>query len=538
MKKKTNTIYLTVVFLLILSARCPFACALSPSNDIQQHSGQSNGGKGAVVEVKFNSPKDDNRLIAFPTAEGYGKYATGGRGGDVYIVTNLNDTGAGSLRQGLKNNGKARTIVFAVSGTIELKSKLKVCSNTTIAGQTAPGDGICLKNYALNIDGDNVIVRFIRSRLGDEYDCEDDAINARYHKNIIIDHCSASWSIDETMSIYHCDSVTIQWCICAESLFKSSHAKGAHGFGGVWGNNYSTYHHNLLASHSSRNPRFASGCGYNDYRNNVIFNWGYNSCYGGEKYQSGQEATRNFTIVNMVANYYKPGPATNKGAVSSRIVNPSYSTSPEDNYGQWYVDENVVEGSDNATRDNWSYGVDSESIKAKMRLTAPWDAMSICQQSAVDAYLSVLDSAGCIFPKRDAVDIRIVSDVRKGTCTYGGAGYTEARGNRLVNPSAVTGIIDSPNDVGGWPELHSLPAPTDSDKDGMPDEWETAHGLDPHNATDHNKTAPNGYTYLECYLNSLVTSEGNSSRINSISSTPSLKSMYKYDLTEGVFHLF
>ena len=476
--------------------------------------------------------QDDSRLTAFPSAEGYGKYATGGRGGDVYIVTNLKDTGAGSLRQGLKNNGKPRTIVFAVSGTIELKSKLKVYSNTTIAGQTAPGDGICLKNYALNIDGDNVIIRYIRSRLGDEYECEDDAINARYHKNIIIDHCSASWSIDETMSIYHCDSVTIQWCICAESLFKSSHAKGTHGFGGIWGSNHSTYHHNLLASHSSRNPRFASGCGYNDYRNNVVFNWGYNSCYGGEKYQSGQEATRNFTIINMVANYYKPGPATNKGNMRYRIANPSYGTEPADNYGQWYVAENVVEGSDEATNDNWTYGIqlNNESIKAKMRLEAPWDAMPIRQQTAAEAYQSVLDNAGCTFPNRDAVDTRIVSDVRSGTCTYSGTGYTEARGSRLINPSAITGIIDSPDDVGGWPVLHTLPAPTDSDNDGMPDEWETSHGLNPHDASDRNNVAPDGYTWLEKYLNSLITSEEIHSHIQKIYNNSNLNSQHKYNL--------
>ncbi len=449
------------------------------------------------------------RQLAFPTAEGYGKYATGGRGGDVYVVTNLNDAGEGSLREGLKSNGAPRTIVFAVSGIIELKSKLKVCSNTTIAGQTAPGDGICLKNYALSINGDNVVIRFIRSRLGDEYGCEDDAVNARFHKNIIVDHCSASWSIDETMSIYRCDSVTIQWCILAESLFKSLHVKGSHGFGGIWGNDHGTYHHNLLANHSSRNPRFASGCGYNDFRNNVIFNWGYNSCYGGEKYQSGQEEKYNLTVINMVANYYKPGPATNKGALRYRIANPSVGAEPADNYGLWYVGGNMVEGFDDATRDNWTFGVqlNDEAVKAKLRLEEPWDAMPIRQQSASDAYQAVLADAGCIYPCRDAVDARIVNDVRTGICTYGGAGYTAAKGNRLPDPKAVTGIIDSPADVGGWPVYQSEPAPADYDRDGMPDAWESSHGLNPHDASDRNGIDRNGYTHLENYLNSLVTAD-------------------------------
>ena len=448
---------------------------------------------------------EDRRLLAFPTAEGYGKYTSGGRGGDVYIVTNLNDTGAGSFRQGLKNNGKPRTIVFAVSGTIELKSKLKVYSNTTIAGQTAPGDGVCLKNYALNIDGDNVIIRYIRSRLGDEYSCEDDAINSRFRKNIIIDHCSASWSIDETMSIYHCDSVTIQWCISSESLYASSHAKGTHGFGGIWGNNYSTYHHNLLSCHSSRNPRFASGCGYNDFRNNVVYNWGYNSCYGGEKYQTGSEDVYNFTMINMVGNYYKPGPATLKGEVSYRFANPSYRTSPTDDYGQWYVAGNVMVGSEMATQDNWKYGVHvgDVTIKEKMRLNDPWLAMPIREQAPENAYISVLDSVGCILPCRDAVDIRIINDVRNGIASYEGTGYRSNYASRVVDNTKILGIIDSPEDVEGWPVLQSQSAPTDSDKDGMPDEWELQHGLNPNDASDRNSIGEGGYTQLECYINNI-----------------------------------
>lgn len=242
-------------------------------------------------------------VLAFPTAEGYGKYTIGGRGGKVYEVTNLNDSGEGSLRAAIEAKGP-RTVVFRVSGTIDLKSALNIRNPyITIAGQTAPGDGICIKRYPLNISADEVIIRYIRIRLGDESTRSDDAISARYRKNIILDHISASWSIDETMSIYHCENVTIQWCMITESLSQSNHTKGSHGFGGIWGSNYSTYHHNLLAHHSSRNPRWASGGGFNDYRNNVLYNWGYNSSYGGEKHQVGNPKFSDITV-NFVNNYY------------------------------------------------------------------------------------------------------------------------------------------------------------------------------------------------------------------------------------------
>lgn len=443
----------------------------------------------------------DNKPLAFPTAEGYGKYTVGGRGGKVYEVTNLNDSGEGSLRAAVEAEGP-RTVVFRVSGTIDLKRALSIKNPyITIAGQTAPGDGICIKRYPLNIGADEVIIRYIRVRLGNETGNDTDAISCRYRKNIILDHVSASWSIDETMSVYHCENVTIQWCMITESLFNSNHVKGSHGFGGIWGSNNSSYHHNLIAHHSSRNVRWASGGGNNDYRNNVLYNWGYNSSYGGEKQQVGNPKFCSFKI-NFVSNYYKPGPATLAGEVSYRIVNPSYRG--ENDYGMWYVANNVVEGNEKVSADNWNGGVQpkgGEKMLKKFRLDTPWNSMKINEQSPEEAYKTVLANAGCTLPKRDVIDNRIVDEVRNGYATYEGASYKKLK--KVKDASKKTGIIDSQEDVGGWPLLKSAPAPADSDHDGMPDEWEKKNGLNPNDPADGNTVNEDGYTNLEKYLNSL-----------------------------------
>lgn len=443
----------------------------------------------------------DNKPLAFPTAEGYGKYTVGGRGGKVYEVTNLNDSGEGSLRAAVEAEGP-RTVVFRVSGTIDLKRALSIKNPyITIAGQTAPGDGICIKRYPLNIGADEVIIRYIRVRLGNETGNDTDAISCRYRKNIILDHVSASWSIDETMSVYHCENVTIQWCMITESLFNSNHVKGSHGFGGIWGSNNSSYHHNLIAHHSSRNVRWASGGGNNDYRNNVLYNWGYNSSYGGEKQQVGNPKFSSFKI-NFVSNYYKPGPATLAGEVSYRIVNPSYRG--ENDYGMWYVANNVMEGNEKVSADNWNGGVQpkgGEKMLKKFRLDTPWNSMKINEQSPEEAYKTVLANAGCTLPKRDVIDNRIVDEVRNGYATYEGASYKKLK--KVKDTSKKTGIIDSQEDVGGWPLLKSAPAPADSDHDGMPDEWEKKNGLNPNDPADGNTVNEDGYTNLEKYLNSL-----------------------------------
>ncbi|MDA0207083.1 MAG: pectate lyase [Acidobacteria bacterium] len=438
---------------------------------------------------------------AFPGAEGHGSMTRGGRGGPAIAVTNLDDSGPGSLRAAVEAEG-ARIVVFRVSGTIVLESPLRISNPyITIAGQTAPGDGIALRKHPIQIDADEVVIRYVRVRLGDESGDDADAVSSRYHKNIILDHLSASWSIDEAVSLYHGETVTVQWTLISESLYGSNHIKGSHGFGGIWGSNYSTYHHNLLAHHSSRNPRFASGCGYTDHRNNVVFNWGINSAYGGEKQQQGNPKFSD-CVVNMVGNYYKPGPATIPGAVSHRIANPSSRDEAAD-FGKWFIAGNFMQGNAAVTQENWQGGVQAQhgdTYVAGLKLDEPWPAMPIREQSAEEAYRVVLSDVGASLPKRDALDRRIIEETRRGEATYEGTGYKEAHPE--IDASRPSGIIDSPQDVGGWPELAALPAPSDSDNDGMPDAWEEKFGLDPRVAADPTLDSDrDGYTNIEEFLN-------------------------------------
>jgi pectate lyase len=438
------------------------------------------------------------QIASFPGAEGGGMYTRGGRGGRVLEVTRLaDDASTGSLRWAVNQSG-ARTVVFRVSGTIVLTSDLKISRDSiTIAGQTSPGDGICLRKYPLVVSANEVIVRYLRVRLGDESGGESDAMSSfsgssSYKNHMIVDHCSASWSEDETLSYYGNDYVTVQWCIISESLYNSSHPKGSHGYGGIWGGrDHASFHHNLLAHHSSRNPRLSGAnttvpCYNVDLRNNVIYNWGFNSAYGGEA-----------STANFVNNYYKPGPAT-KSAVRSRIFQPS------DTLGLWYIDGNYVEGNPTVSNDNWSGGVnpyipikDINSIKTAVAFAS----LPVATQTPQRAFDLVLQYAGATLPKRDTVDGRIVYETRDGKVTYGGSTYPKAQG---FDTTKVYGIIDSQTDVGGWPVLNSLPAPLDSDHDGMPDEWELGHHLNPNDASDRNLTGPDGYTMLEVYLNELA----------------------------------
>jgi hypothetical protein len=433
-------------------------------------------GPNAVTLSEFRP----ERAPAFPGAEGFGKYTLGGRGGAVYEVTHLGDSGPGSFRAACEAEGP-RTIVFRVSGTIALERELKIRNGyLTIAGQTAPGDGICIKNYQVNFDAEHLIFRYLRFRPGDEKGKEQDGFGGG-GDHIIVDHCTASWGIDETLSINKGSNLTVQWCVVSESLTKSLHKKGSHGYGGLWGGPGGSFHHNLLAHHSSRTPR-ASGneeSGLLDVRNNVIYNWGFNSAYGGEMWGR-----------NWINNYYKAGPATDK-KIRNRIF---YQKDPR---GKMFADGNHVEGFPKISKDNWAGGIqfapDGEATEATLRVEVPYVVAPVNTESAVSAYESVLRDAGCAL-RRDAVDQRVIEEVRTGTATHG---ETYGGGGK--------GLIDSQTAVGGWPELKSLPATDDSDHDGMPDAWERQHGLAPENPADGAQDANgDGYTNLEEYLNSLV----------------------------------
>jgi len=415
--------------------------------------------------------------LAFPEAEGFGKYATGGKGGGVYTVTNLNDDGEGSLRKGISKSG-ARTIVFAVSGTIELQRPMDVNKgkgDLSVLGQTAPGEGITLKGYPFTIKADNVIVRYLRFRMGDVNKIEGDALGCRDANNVIIDHCSISWGTDENASFYNNKNFTLQWCIISEALNNSVHSKGAHGYGGIWGGVNVSFHHNLIASNNSRNPRFSGSSTtenseneFVDFRNNIIYNWGENNIYGGEK-----------GTYNIVNNYFKSGPATTHSKLN-RIVNP---TEP---YGKFYVNGNYINGFDAITKNNWAGGVQCENPEATKLNNEISVSENIKTESALEAYETVLKQAGSsIF--RDAVDARIVHNTREGSANY------------------KNGIIDSQENVGGWPVMKSEKAKADLDADGMPDAWELQNKLDPKINDANLNTLDKNYTNLEVYVNTLTT---------------------------------
>ena len=433
-----------------------------------------------VAEAGSETRNEARGIPAFPGAQGFGRYTTGGRGGAVIKVTNLEDSGTGSLRHAIKKKGP-RTVIFEVSGTIELQSNLKINrGRITIAGQTAPGDGITLKNFGLVIAASEVIVRFIRSRPGNEMGVENDAISITKGSNIIIDHCSASWAVDETLSVSPSGSdtsrtineVTVQWSIISESLNYSVHSKGEHGYGslvrGSAGARYS-FHHNLWAHHRARMPRPGNYVDSAtdpegplfDFRNNVFYNWGNKS--------SGYNAdTHSISRYNFINNYYLRG-VNSTGALAfseSNSLSDSYFSGNFMNHEQPTSDWKLVRFAD--ARDKGS--------------DRAFPVGQVETDTAPAAYEKVLRRAGASLA-RDGVDERVIRSVR------------DSDGQ----------IIDSQNSVSGWPTLRTQAPKADRDNDGLPDEWEVLHGLDPDDVSDNSQDSDgDGYTNLEEYINSLV----------------------------------
>ena len=492
-------------------------------------------------------PMQAQNAPAFPGAEGHGRYTTGGRGGKVIHVTNLNDDGNGSLRWALSQSG-AKTIVFDVSGYIDLKSQLNVSSNTTIAGQTAPGDGITLRYYTLYFGNcDNVIVRFIRSRRSQVKDVNDgaDATWGRNRKNIILDHCSFSWSIDEVASFYDNLNFTMQWCNITEGL-NAGHNKGNHSYGGIWGGKDASFHHNFIAHVQNRAPRF-NGARYDwdgydktlyensiqaervDFRNCVMYNWGNgNGCYGGP----------GGGYINMVNNYYKAGPGTsNKTRVTQVSVSDASNggNNPFPGYAsRYYINGNYVTAASSPENYDWQgviydsglYTINGEKYIAdpnhyygenqtyekntngvdciRLKLDEPIDAGEVTTHNAQTAYEKVLKYCGASYV-RDACDLRYAEEAENGTTTFMGA---------IVKCAGILDIINDPEGTedpttASYPTLREekRPADFDTDGDGIPDEWETANGLNPSDDSDGNAYTIDSegiYTNIEVYLNSLV----------------------------------
>lgn len=452
---------------------------------------------------------------AFPGAEGGGKYTFGGRGGKVYVVTSLADSGPGTLRDACEQGG-ARTVVFNVAGIIKLESPLIIrAPYITIAGQTAPGDGVCVAGESVWINTHDVVIRYMRFRRGQTHvGRRDDAIGGNPIGNIIIDHVSASWGLDENMSMYrhmYNDStgaqeaklptvnITIQNSIFSEALDTWNHA-----FGSTLGGENCSFVRNLWADNAGRNPSIG-WFGIFNFVNNVVFNWVHRSMDGGD-YRAG------FNIVN---NYFKPGPMTPNSQVGYRILKPESGRSKlkYQVYGRAYVAGNIMEGHDAVTKDNWNGGVQVEDLPnagnhaSYMKLDKPMVMPELTMLPTKDAFGYVLQHAGATLPKRDPVDTRVVEQVRTGKITVKEGvqvPQTQFKHRRLPIDSYKQGIITDISQVGGYPEYKGTPY-KDSDSDGMPDSYEIKVGLNPKNAADASLDRDkDGYTNIEEYLNSVV----------------------------------
>lgn len=483
--------------------------------------------KFSTYALAYTDTDPNAKLPAFPGVEGGGKYITGGRGKEVITVTNVNDSGEGSLRWALEQAAAkgGATIVFNVAGNIELKSSLRFdgVKNVTIAGQTAPGDGITISGYDTNISGtENVIIRYLRFRPGaiNVHSGGDsmDAMWGRDNDGFIIDHCSFSWNTDECLSLYRGENGTVQWCMVYESLALSGHGKGRHGYGGITGGDKVTWHHNLYANHTSRNPRIGggyAGAADNDhiavlqFSNNMIYNWGFNTCYGGGS-----------TYTNFINNYSLAGPGT-RDSVKNWVINPGEKA--KDGY---YINNNIIADYTGALKvtgnlatpdainanGRFSGSTADDENKTELRTTPFVSTESSGVNNGVvnegfdeynegvlpvvnSTYKQVLDQAGATYPRRDAQDARLVSEVRNGEGSY------------INTEHEVGGYLSEPNVI-----TASRAADFDTDGDGMPDAWETENGLNPKNANDGKGTSDlsvkfmgvAGYTNLEVYLSSLV----------------------------------
>jgi pectate lyase len=434
----------------------------------------------AVAALIICASSQAAELPAFPGAEGFGATTPGGRGGKILIVTNLDDSGPGSLREACMAKGP-RIIVFRVSGTVALKSDLSVREPyLTIAGQTAPGDGICLRDATFGVATHDVVVRYLRCRLGDATSRQADSFDVLHgSSNVVVDHCSATWSIDECLSLSgNNQNITVQWCLIGESLNHSKHSKGDHGYGSLArANGPVTFHHNLWLHNDSRNPRMGDNYGRSttfprfDFRNNVIYD------YGG----TASGLTQGKLEINYVANYLRPGP-------SSKARTP-ITIGPKSDI-QFFIRDNIVDGNKALTADNTRFfstiefpetNTDGATVmKREVRtVDKPFNAPHITTVPAKRLLEYVLPKVGATLPKRDAVDARLIDHVRN-------------RGGK---------IIDSQEEVGGWPDLKSGEVPLDSDNDGIPDAWETKHNLDPRNSADASLTGKDGYSNIEEYLN-------------------------------------
>lgn len=458
------------------------------------------------------------QIPAFPGAEGGGAYSFGGRGGKVIVVTSLEDNGPGTLREACEQGG-ARIVVFNVAGIIKLKTPLIVrAPYITIAGQSAPGDGICIAGESLWVNTHDVVVRHMRFRRGETYvGRRDDTFGGNPVGNIMIDHCSTSWGLDENISFYRhmfvdpgngkelklpTVNVTIQNTISSQALDTYNHA-----FGSTLGGENCTFMRNLWANNAGRNPSIGWNGVFN-FANNVIYNWVHRSVDGGDFK----------AIYNIVNNYYKPGPLTPKGDVGHRIIKPEArkkNRHGEYEFGRVYAGGNIVEGNDKVTKNNWGGGVQpadldvlDETSKAYMKLDKPYPMDNPFHiMTAKEAYDFVLDNAGATFPKRDIVDQRVIEQVRTGKVYYEEGlnpdDFYQFEHRRLPKDSYKQGIITDIKQVGGYPEYKGTPH-KDTDGDGIPDAWEIKYGLDPNDPSDAVKDMNgDGYTNIEKFLNGI-----------------------------------